>query len=110
VEAARFWAKFTKTDMSGEPHYSARLYQYFAMHLRASPDPSFIVDTTDGFPQKLAALSSYGSQFAANPANAGVLERVEVSASYWGGLIGARYGEPFSAPEQLGVAAVEELV
>ncbi len=110
VEAARFWAKFTKTEMSGEPHYAARLYRYFALHLRINPDPAFVVDTTDDMPPKLAALACYESQFIANPANSGVLDRVELAARYWGGLIGVRYGEPFSAAEQVGVATVEELV
>ena len=110
VEAARFWAKFTKTDMRGEPHYPARLYRYYALHLRVSPDPSFVVDATDDLAAKLAALECYASQFAANPANSGLVDRVETAARYWGGLIGVRYGEPFSAPEQVGVAAIETLV
>jgi bacillithiol biosynthesis deacetylase BshB1 len=110
VEAARFWAKFTKTDMRGEPHYAARLYRYYALHLRVSPDPSFVVDATDDLAAKLKALACYESQFAANLANSGVVDRVETAARYWGGLIGMSYGEPFSAPEQVGVAAIEALV
>jgi bacillithiol biosynthesis deacetylase BshB1 len=110
VEAARFWAKLTKTDMRGTPHYPPRLYRYYALHLRVSPDPSFVVDATDDMAAKLSALRSYESQFAANPANSGVVDRVELAARYWGGIIGSSYGEPFSAPEQIGVASIETLV
>src|SRR6266545_89000 len=34
VDAARFWAKLTKTDMPGAPHFPERIYYYFSVHLR----------------------------------------------------------------------------
>src|SRR5215471_9720489 len=37
VDAARFWAKLTKTDMPGAPHYPERLFYYFSIHLRIQP-------------------------------------------------------------------------
>ena len=42
--AARFYSKFTKTDMSGEPLFPERVYRYMAVHLRIVAEPSFIVD------------------------------------------------------------------
>ena len=45
VEAARFYSKFVKTDMSGEPHFPAKpVYHYWAVHLRVLEKPSFIVE------------------------------------------------------------------
>ena len=39
VDAARFWAKLTKTDLPGEPHYPQRILYYFSVHLRIHPGP-----------------------------------------------------------------------
>jgi bacillithiol biosynthesis deacetylase BshB1 len=110
VEAARFWAKLTKTDMSGDPHYPPRLYRYYALHLRATPTPAFVADISEDLAAKVAALGCYESQFAANPANVGVVGLVELAAAYWGRLIGVSAGEPFAAPEHVGVRAIEDLV
>src|SRR5919197_5404169 len=32
VDAARFWAKLTKTDLPGEPFYPQRIVYYFSVH------------------------------------------------------------------------------
>ena len=37
VEAARFWAKLTKTDLPGEPHHPQRIYNYYCVHLKMPP-------------------------------------------------------------------------
>lgn len=110
VEAARFYAKFVKTDMAGEPHYPARLYHYWAVHLRVLEKPSFIVEVLEDLPAKMRALSCYESQFTPNERNAGVLKWVEVQAASWGALIGAEAGEPFYAREQIGVRSIEDLL
>jgi len=108
--AARFWAKLTKTDMDGEPHYPERVYHYVAVHLRLHVKPSFIVDATAGLDAKLAALGAYASQFSANPANRGIIELVRERAAYWGGLIGTGAGEPFYAQEEIGIRSVRDLL
>jgi len=108
--AARFYAKFTKTDMAGEPHYPARVYQYMAVHLRLLREPSFVVDIENDLQKKLAALRAYESQFEANPANRDVIEMTADAARMWGGLIRAGAGEPFYALEPVGIAAPEDLV
>ncbi|HEX9094230.1 MAG TPA: bacillithiol biosynthesis deacetylase BshB1 [Coriobacteriia bacterium] len=110
TEAARFYAKFVKTDMSGEPHYPAKVYHYWAVHLRVLEKPSFIVEVADDLDAKMAALACYESQFAANERNAGVLDWVRVQAAAWGALIGAPAGEPFYAREQIGVRDVRDLL
>jgi LmbE family N-acetylglucosaminyl deacetylase len=110
IEAARFYAKFVKTDMAGEPHYPAKLYHYWAVHLRVLEKPSSIVDVTAAIDAKLDALAAYGSQFAANEKNAGVLPWVRTQAASWGALIGVAAGEPFHAREQIGVRDVRDLL
>jgi len=110
VEAARFYAKFVKTDMSGQPHFPARVYHYFAVHLRLLAKPSFIVDVTETLPLKAAALACYESQFGADTANASVLDWVVGQAGVWGALIGTPGGEPFFSREEIGIRDIRDLV
>src|SRR5947209_5603902 len=44
VDAARFRAKLTRTDMAGSPHYPQRIFYYFSIHLRLHVRPSFVLD------------------------------------------------------------------
>src|SRR5271163_3930807 len=63
VDAARFWAKLTKTDMPGEPHFPQRIIYYFSVHLRLHLHPSFVLDITPHIDRKMEALACYRSQF-----------------------------------------------
>src|ERR1700683_5473225 len=63
IEAARFWAKLTKTDLAGEPHHPSRILHYRSVHLRVVDRPAFVVDISEHWERKLAALSCYQSQF-----------------------------------------------
>lgn len=110
VEAARFYSKFVKTEMAGEPHFPARVYHYFAVHLRLVAKPSFIVDVSDSIPAKTAALGCYESQFGAQTANAELLSWVEGQAAVWGALIGCAAGEPFFSREEIGIRDIRDLI
>jgi len=110
VQAARFWAKLTKSAMRGEPHYPARLYRYMAVHMRLVREPSFVVDVSEDLSTKLEALAMYESQFLANPANTGIIEMMEATARTWGGTIGTAAGEPFFSDEPVGIRSVDALV
>jgi bacillithiol biosynthesis deacetylase BshB1 len=110
VEAARFYAKFVKTDMVGEPHFPARVYHYFAVHLRIVAKPSFVLDVSEDLEAKLKALACYDSQFAPGTDNARILEWVREQASTWGGLIGTAAGEPFFCREEIGIRDIRDLV
>src|SRR5919205_4574653 len=55
VEAARFWSKLTKTDLPGEPHHPARIYNYYCVHLKMAAQPAFVLDITNEWEQKLSA-------------------------------------------------------
>jgi bacillithiol biosynthesis deacetylase BshB1 len=110
AEAARFYAKFTRTEMSGEPHYAARVYRYMAVHVRIVREPSFLTDISDTLASKLDALKCYRSQFDDNAANRGVIGLVEQTARMWGAHGRVAAAEPFFALEPPVVASVLDLV
>ena len=108
--AARFYAKFTRTEMSGDPFFPERVYRYMAVHMRVVAEPSFIVDVTEDLPTKLKALGAYESQFAGNPANAGVIDLVAGQAAMWGAIGRVSAGEPFFSLEPIAVDSVTDLI
>lgn len=111
IEAARFWSKLTKTDMPGEPYYPERIFYYYCLHLRLIPQPAFVLDISDYWERKRAALECYRSQFVEGRGEQSptFLERVREQAATWGWSIGARYGEPFASREPLGLKTLQGL-
>lgn len=111
-EAARFYAKLTKTDMAGEPHYPERIFYFFSNHLRGlHPAPAFVLDISDHMETKLDAVRSYYSQFEkGRPDGARFYELIRTRNAYWGSLIGVEYGEPFASREQIGLRGISELI
>ena len=118
VEDARFWAKLTKTDqsdvplpLSGEPHHPERVYYYFCVHLKLTPQPAFILDISDVWEQKLAAIRCYESQFITGRPQTPptFLDSLRDEAAYWGKSIGAAYGEPIASREPLALRSMNEL-
>jgi bacillithiol biosynthesis deacetylase BshB1 len=112
IEAARFWAKLTKSDLAGQPHHPQRIYYYYCVHLKLAPQPAFVLDITPYWDVKLAAIAAYHSQFTAGREHdsPSMLERLRDEAAYWGKTIGVRYGEPFASREPLGLRSLRELV
>ena len=108
IEAARFWSKLSKTDIPGEPHYPERMYHYYCVHLRQIPQPAFILDISDQWEQKLAAIKCYHSQFAEGrpPDPPTFYDRLRDQAATWGWALGARYGEPFTCREPIGLTSM----
>jgi bacillithiol biosynthesis deacetylase BshB1 len=111
VDAARFWAKLTKTDLPGEPHFPQRILYYFSVHLRIHPRPSFVMDVTAHLEAKMRAIACYRSQFiegrSATPPT--ILDDLRDRARYWGWTIGAGYGEPFVCREEVGLRSLRDL-
>ncbi len=112
VEAARFWAKLTKSEMLGEPHHPNRIFHYFCVHLRTVPQPAFVLDISDEFETKMESIRCYESQFVTgrDPQPPSFLDRLRDEAAFWGKSIGTRYGEPFAARETLGLSNLLSLI
>jgi bacillithiol biosynthesis deacetylase BshB1 len=111
VDAARFWAKLSKTDLPGEPHYPARIFYYFAIHLRIHPRPSFVVDVSAHIDTKMRALACYHSQLiqGRSPTPPTLLDDVRDRARYWGWAIGVAHGEPLVCREEIGLRSLRDL-
>ncbi|NLX97996.1 MAG: bacillithiol biosynthesis deacetylase BshB1 [Rhodopirellula sp.] len=112
VEAARFWSKLSKTDLPGQPHYPQRIYYYYCVHLRIIPQPSFILDISDHWDRKQAAIACYRSQFIEGRSQEPptLIDRLRDQASVWGWAIGARYGEAFTSREPVGLRSLRDLL
>lgn len=112
IEAARFWAKLTKTEMPGDPFYPERIYYYYCVHLRHIPQPSFILDISAHWDRKEAAIRCYRSQFLdGRPTDQPtIVDRLRDQAAAMGWAIGTRYGEPFTSREPVGLASLRGLI
>jgi bacillithiol biosynthesis deacetylase BshB1 len=111
VEAARFWAKLSKTEMPGEPFHPARVFYYYCVHLRLAITPSWVVDISPQWETKLASITAYRSQFiTGRPAEPPTfIDRIRDDAAYWGRLIDRRYGEPFATKEPLALDSLRDI-
>ena len=110
ADAGRFYGKLTRTDLPGQPYLVPRTFYFLASHLRLHPPVAAVVDVSETYPQKRAAIRAYRSQFEVNPAGQEVPERVEARDRYYGQLIGAAYGEPLLSREPVGVADLTRLL
>ena len=102
-----FLAGLRKLDDTTEPHRPAKIL-YASSY--ANVTPSFVVDVTNQFDQRMSALFSYKSQYgeASNaadlfPTQPEIRERLAAVARFYGNLIGVKYGEPFVVKEMLRV-------
>jgi bacillithiol biosynthesis deacetylase BshB1 len=111
TEAARFEAKYHKTKLAGEPHWTAKLWLYYSPHRRDFPRPSVIMDISDVWEIKLSAIKAYRSQLRNSSSTGAVslLERIEITAKYFGQCINTAYGEPFTACEPLSITSFDIL-
>ena len=110
VEAARFWAKLTKTDMPGEPHWVRHIYYYFSLHLRAPEQPSFVLDISNHIETKIQAVKCFDSQVGQRREGTSILDDLRTRARYWGWTIGSSYGEPFASREPIGLTGLSSLI
>jgi N-acetylglucosamine malate deacetylase 1 len=103
-DAARFWAKLSRSDLAGEPFHPPRIYYFWSIHLRIRPQPRFVVDTSEHIEGKMAAIRCYASQFENRPVEyPTLLDDIRDRSRYWGWTIGAAYGEPFAGREEIGI-------
>ena len=112
VDAARFWSKLSKSELIGEPYHPQRIFNYYCVHLKMTPNPAFIVDISEQWPAKKAAIESYQSQFVTGRDQTWptLVDSLEHEALYWGKTIGKRYGEPFNCREPIGLSDLQSLI
>lgn len=112
IQAARFWAKLSKTEMPGERFHPERIYYYFCIHLRLAVQPDWIVDISEHWDQKLESVLAYQSQFVegrpTEPPT--MIDRIRDDAANWGRLINRKYGEPMATKEPLAMKSLRDLI
>ncbi len=101
AEAARFYAKYTKTELKGDPHYTNYLFYYFFSHLKIMPKFSFLIDISEQFTEKIKALKCYKSQFIDNPKNRFIFDYIKTLNRHLGFLIHAEYAEAIYSKEAI---------
>jgi len=107
---ACFLAGLSKLDLPGAPH---RPFKIVYATLYYDIRPTFVVDITEQFEQRLNSLYAYESQFTDQeagskdfPARAEIRGRIEAMARFYGMLAGVKYAEPFLQKE---VGLVDDL-
>ncbi len=111
TNGARFEAKYHKTKMGTRPHWTPKMFQFYSPHRFQYRNPSFIVDISDYWEKKIAAIQAYQSQLKnAPPANQPThIEKITIVSRYFGQSIGVRYGEPFIASGPISVKNLQLL-
>src|SRR5579859_3889431 len=109
---ACFLAGLDKLALNGDPCRPFKII-YASVYVPAVV-PTFVVDVTKQFDNKLKSILCYSSQFSAEkdvqnlfPSRKDLRERVGSLARHFGLMIGVRYGEPFVTRE---VAAIDDIV
>lgn len=109
-DAARFWAKLSRTDLAGDPYHPPSIYYYWSIHLRIHPQPAFVLDVSEHLEGKLAAVRCYKSQLRHRSEDGPtLLDDLRDRARYWGWTIGRTYGEPFASRETIGLSDLRHL-
>ncbi len=108
VDDSYFYCHLKTLDIPEEPYQPQGRFRCFN---NTAPEemPNFLVDISDTFETKIAAIKAHRSQFY-NPEYQGVetyistpefFEHIQIRARYFGGLAGVQYAEAFSTPEPL---------
>jgi bacillithiol biosynthesis deacetylase BshB1 len=106
---ACFLAGLSRYAADGAPHRPHKIL--YALAYREDPvKPTFVVDITDQFARKMAAIRCYASQFdgASNageifPTGQDLYSLIETQNAHYGSLIRRRFAEPFFTHETVEV-------
>ncbi len=108
---AAFLAGLAKLPLEGTPHRPRKIV-YASLYYDVRP--TFVVDITEQFETRLAALFAYRSQYEDQEAGSGLFpkktetrERIDAMARFYGLLAGVKYAEPFVQKE---VGLVDDLL
>ena len=105
-------AKYAPGSAAHRPRKVIHCLSYREDHVK----PTFVVDVSDVFDKKMAAIQAYESQFAGAvqagevfPTTESLFDVIRHHAAHYGSLIRARYGEPFLTFETMRVDDVAAL-
>lgn len=112
ADDARFWAKLSRSDMSGDPFWAPLLLHYFSIHLKIHPAASFVLDISSEIDTKMRAVNAYESQLITGRSQSfpTVIDDIRDRARYWGWSIGKAFGEPFINRESIGLTSLGALL
>jgi hypothetical protein len=109
VRDACFVSGLAKVEPSLPPHRPLKVV-YCLTYREDYVKPTFVVDISDVFEQKLDAMRAYASQFEGAiqagevyPNGDSLFDIVRHQAAHYGSLIRTRYGEPFYTAETMRV-------
>lgn len=115
IRDACFLAGLRNYAPGKEPHRPRKVLHAIA-YREDYLKPTFVVDITDTFETKVAAIRCYESQFEdatqageVYPTGESLIDVVRHQAAHYGSLIRARYGEPFFTTETMRVDDVVTL-
>ena len=115
IRDAAFLAGLRKYASESEPHRPRKILHTIA-YREDYVKPTFVVDISDVFDTKVAAIQSYASQFEGAtqagevyPTGEALLDVVRHQAAHYGSLIRCRYGEPFFTTETMRVDDIAAL-
>lgn len=111
-DEARFWAKLSRSDLSGNPWWTPVMLHYFSIHLRIHPSASIVMDISDVIETKMNAVTAYESQLITgrSPQFPTTIDDIRDRARYWGWTIGKSFGEPLVNREMIGIRSLSDLV
>lgn len=107
IDEARFEAKYCKTNMRGVPHWTPKLYYYYSPHRFEYSKPSFVVDITNHWEKKIAAINAYKSQV---DSVTGLIEKIETIGKYFGQCANVKYAEPFGSNGPVSIQNFDVLI
>lgn len=115
IRDACFVANLKKVEPAVPPHRPHKIVHCIT-YRQDFDKPTFVVDISTEFEQKLEAIRCYGSQFdgatqagEVYPTGDPLYEVVRQQAAYYGSLIRTRFGEPFFTYETMRVDDIAAL-
>jgi bacillithiol biosynthesis deacetylase BshB1 len=115
IRDAAFLSGLRNYAPGSEPHRPRKILHCLA-YREDYVKPTFVVDITDTFDAKVAAIRCYASQFEGAtqageiyPTGEPLIDVVRHQAAHYGSLIRVRYGEPFFTTETMRVDDVLSL-
>ena len=116
VRDACFLSGLAKYAPDGAPAHRPRKVIHNLTYREDHQKPTFVVDITEVFEQKMKAIQAYESQFAGAvqagevfPNSDSLFDIIRHHSAHYGSLIRARYGEPFFTVETMRVDDVAAL-